>query len=138
MKVMKPTLQDLKPSPPSIGNFIGYLFCSRTQAHIFHLQTKSFAAHNALGEYYSKIVELTDSLVETYQGKYGIVKGYNAYKCTYIETEDPQQYIAYFKALHDFIDNNREKIFKDSDLLNEVDNIKSLLKSTIYKLTNLS
>ena len=35
----------------------------------YHWQTKSYAEHEALGEYYTKFNELNDRLVETYQGK---------------------------------------------------------------------
>lgn len=35
----------------------------------YHWQTKSYAEHEALGEYYNKSNELNDRLVETYQGK---------------------------------------------------------------------
>ncbi len=49
---------------------------SRTQAHIFHLQTPSFAAHTALQLYYEGIVPLVDGFVESYQGKNGIITGY--------------------------------------------------------------
>ena len=35
----------------------------------YHWQTISYAEHEALGEYYIKFNELTDRLVETYQGK---------------------------------------------------------------------
>ena len=35
----------------------------------YHWQTKSYAEHEALGEYYNKFNELNDRLVETYQGK---------------------------------------------------------------------
>ena len=50
---------------------------SRTQAHVFHLGVKgpgSFAAHKALEEYYDGIVGLIDGLVESYQGKNGLIK----------------------------------------------------------------
>ena len=58
---------------------ISTLMASRDQAHIFHWQTTgpgSFAAHMALGGYYDAIPGMVDSLVETYQGKHGILKGY--------------------------------------------------------------
>ena len=42
-------------------------FLNDVQAH--HWQTKSYAEHEALGEYYNKFNELNDRLVETYQGK---------------------------------------------------------------------
>ena len=35
----------------------------------YHWQTKSYAEHEALGEYYNKFNELNDRLLETYQGK---------------------------------------------------------------------
>ena len=37
----------------------------------YHWQTKSYAEHEPLGEYYNKFNELNDRLVETYQGKTG-------------------------------------------------------------------
>jgi len=58
------------------AQFISTLFASRTQAHIFHLQTTSFAAHAALNTFYDEIVDLADGLVESFQGRYGIVRGY--------------------------------------------------------------
>ena len=42
-------------------------FLNEIQA--YHWQTKSYAEHEALGEYYNKFNELNDRLVETYQGK---------------------------------------------------------------------
>jgi hypothetical protein len=60
-----------------IANFVSTLFASRTQAHIFHLQTTSFAKHKALNEYYDEIVGLTDGIIESYQGRYGIIEGYS-------------------------------------------------------------
>ena len=41
-----------------MGQFVSTLLASRTQAHIFHLQTPSFAAHKALNEYYENIVDI--------------------------------------------------------------------------------
>ena len=53
------------------------LLQSRTQAHSFHLGVKgigSHSAHLALGEYYDAISGLIDGLVETYQGKEGLIQ----------------------------------------------------------------
>ena len=49
----------------TINQFVSTLFASRTQAHIFHLQTPSFAQHSALGTYYDEIIDLTDSFIES-------------------------------------------------------------------------
>jgi len=53
---------------------------SRNQAHVFHLQTQSFAEHKALNDYYDGVVALFDGIVESYQGKYGIIKNFKTFK----------------------------------------------------------
>ena len=53
---------------------------SRNQAHVFHLQTQSFAEHNALNNYYDGVVDLFDGIIESYQGKYGIIKNFKTFK----------------------------------------------------------
>ena len=110
--------------------FIGTLFQSRNQAHIYHLQTNSFAAHKALQEYYEEIVGLADGLVESYQGRYGILRGYkmeNAIK----EDDNP---VMYFEALCKFVEAIRTKVPQDSYIQNEIDNVVGLIESTKYKL----
>jgi hypothetical protein len=41
------------------------LMASQTQAHIFHLQTKSYAEHKALQKFYEGVDGLMDSLIES-------------------------------------------------------------------------
>lgn len=53
----------------AVGKYIGLLLASREQAHVFHLTTRSFAAHKALQAYYEGIVPLLDTYAETYMGK---------------------------------------------------------------------
>jgi len=113
---------------------ISYLFHSRTQTHIFHLQTQSFAEHMALNTYYDGIVPLIDGIVEAYQGKYGIVKGYSNFNL--MEYNNTQQVIAYLDTLCKAVYATYETI-EDSYILNLLDGITELIKSTIYKLQNL-
>ena len=113
---------------------ISYLFHSRTQTHIFHLQTQSFAEHMALNAYYDAIVPLIDGIVEAYQGKYGIIKGYTNFNL--IEYNNIQQVIAYLEALCEAVHSTYETI-EDSYIQNLLDGITELIKSTIYKLQNL-
>lgn len=122
-----------------IEKLISTLMASRDQAHIFHWQTTgagSFAAHLALGAYYEAIPDLTDVLVEAYQGKYGILKGYEP-------TEKFDEYsqetaIKYFKALAAYLDRVYTKIPKqDTNIINQLDAFKDLIYTTIYKLENL-
>lgn len=115
-------------------NFISTLLASRTQAHIFHLQSPSLAQHLALNEYYEEIIPLVDGLVESYQGEYGIVRGYSS---PAVFREDNTT-VVYFEALSRFVNQIRIKIPQDSYLQNQVDEVISLIESTLYKLKHLS
>jgi hypothetical protein len=42
----------------SFTQLVSKLLHSRNQVHIFHLQTKSFAEHNALNDYYDGVLDL--------------------------------------------------------------------------------
>ena len=118
---------------------ISTLMASRDQAHVFHWQTTgagSFAAHKALGKYYDAIPDMIDSLVEAYQGKHGILKGF-------VPAEKFDEYSAdtavkYFKALAMYVDRSYNKIPKeDTNIINQLDTFKDLIYTTIYKLENL-
>lgn len=119
---------------------ISTLMSSRDQAHIFHWQTTgegSFAAHTALNAYYDAIPDLTDTLVESYQGKHGIITGYTS-------AEEFSEYekttvVKYFTGLAMFVERAYAKLpTEDTYILNQIDNVKELIYSTIYKLENLS
>jgi hypothetical protein len=117
------------------ATLISYLFHSRTQTHIFHLQTTSFAEHMALQGYYDGIIPLVDGLVESYQGKYGIITGYSNFKL--MEYKGNNQTIAYLDQLCTAIYQTFETI-EDTYIQNQLDTVTELVKSTIYKLKNLN
>ena len=71
--------QESENTSGGIKDIVSVLMHSRSQVHVFHLQTdsqSSFAEHMALGGYYDEIGDLVDGLIESYQGKHGIIKGY--------------------------------------------------------------
>ncbi len=110
---------------------ISLLLHSRTQAHTLHLQTESYPEHKALNEYYDGIVDIIDGLVESYQGKYGILKGYKSYDLTeYKSTESSTKYL---KDLCGKIEKLRD-CCKDSYIQNQIDTACELINSTVYKL----
>jgi hypothetical protein len=118
-----------------IGQFVSTLFASRTQAHVFHLQTTgegSFATHKVLNDYYDEIVGITDGLVESYQGKYGIVTGYS--NVTLQEFQNCEEVILYFETLYIYVEKSRQMLPQDSYIQNQVDEIVALITSTLYKL----
>lgn len=118
----------------NIGDFtemMSLLLHSQTQVHTFHLQTESYAEHKALQKYYEGIDDLVDGLVESFQGKYGILKGYksmdmNDWKSTESTTD-------YLKQLCERVIELRD-CCKDSYIQNQIDNVCELINSTTYKL----
>ena len=111
---------------------ISYLFHSQTQSHIFHLQTQSYAEHKALQKYYESIDDLIDGIIESYQGKYGILTGYSNFNL--LEYTNLGEVIAYFQGLNNTIEKLRQSAPQDSYIQNQIDTIVELVESTTYKL----
>lgn len=117
-----------------IGKIAGLLLMSRTMAHKAHLAVQgsgAYAAHMALGGYYDSISGLMDSLVEAYQGKYGI--------CDVEEMDekgdisDPVGMLETHLKMYQ----NLAKTIDDRYLQNISDEIEALFYSTLYKLKYL-
>ena len=112
-----------------MSKLVSVLMHARTQAHVFHLRTASYAQHKALQKFYEGISELLDEYAEAYQGKYGIISGYE----TYSVTQDPRKAKSFLVALIKVI-NKARKATRDSYLANILDQITELTDSTIYML----
>lgn len=113
---------------------ISKLMHSRTQTHIFHLQSDSFSQHDALDEYYDDIVDLIDELVESYQGEFGVIKSYQNYDLEVYKNND--QVINFLTNLSEDVNELRETL-GDSFLVGKLDEVVELINSTLYKLKNL-
>lgn len=115
------------------------LMHSRTQAHIFHLGVSgpgAYAAHVALQGYYEGIVDLVDSLVESYQGKNGLIQFKPVVNLD--NNCDTRNIIDYFDKLCMIVKTLRQAPnLADSFLQNQIDNVEDLIYSTKYKLVNL-
>ena len=114
-----------------IKGLVEKLFESRQVAHTIHLKTKSYAIHKALNGFYDDITGLTDTLVETYQGQYGLITDYKID----IPNINPDEITVYleeaaeiFKIGHNSFDK------KDTHLHNILDEIVGLTYQTLYKL----
>ena len=112
------------------------LFESREMAHIYHLQVNgepgSHAKHTALGDYYDDVLGLIDSIIEVFQGQYGIVEEYDVIDTSETRSKDT---IEYFNELVRFIKEERKCInAEDTHLHNIVDEVVALVYRTLYKL----
>ena len=115
----------------TLTDLVMCLLHSATVTHIMHWQTESYAAHQALGEYYSEIPELVDAVIEAYQGKTGIIlRGFP------VETEAYEQMtpLAYMEYLSQELTDGRTLFGDISEVQNLVDAIADLIDSTMYKL----
>jgi hypothetical protein len=124
-------ISEQKTGTKDFVEMVSLLLHSRTQTHTLHLQTKSFAEHRALNKYYDGIGDLVDGLIESYQGKYSILKGYKKYDIE--DYKDATTTINYFKDLCGKIEDLRD-CCKDSYIQNQIDTVCELINSTLYKL----
>lgn len=112
---------------------IAILFHSRNVAHKEHLRTSSFAAHMALGSFYTSVIDLADKLAEAFQGLEGIMDDIP------LIDKDPSGDIADFlEEQMNLVEKLRSGASKKSAIQNIIDEVVSLYLSTIYKLRNLS
>lgn len=112
-----------------IGKLIVTLFHARTTAHVLHLQTRSYAEHKALNEFYDGIVDLTDAFAEAYQGEYGLIEGLHA------AYEPSDNALEMLDDLRECVDKCAKGLHKDDTHLNNLlDEIRSLIAATQYKL----
>lgn len=124
--------------------------CTETAAMIAHAQSMtvslhqlhlkitgpgSFAVHKALGEFYEAMPGLVDAVAEQYQGAREKILDIPAalpYKCGTV-----QEALAHLKELYNEIV-ELQKMMPFSEIVNQLDEIKSLIASTKYKLMFLS
>lgn len=131
--------KDMKKKEENVGDtnsgdfteMMSLLLHSQTQVHAFHLQTESYAEHKALQNYYEGIDGLVDGLVESYQGKYGILKGYKSMDMN--DWKSTESTVDYMKQLCDRVTELRD-CCEDSFIQNQIDTVCELINSTLYKL----
>ena len=86
----------------------------------------------ALNGYYDGIIPLVDGLVESYQGKHGVLTNYSNFNI--LEYKSCEEIIMYFQGLSMTIEKLRTSIPQDTYLQNQIDTVVELISSTIYKL----
>jgi len=116
-----------------IKGFVGKLFEARQVTHSAHLQTKSYSEHKALGHFYEGLLDLSDSFIETYQGQYGIVTGYDS-----LSVKVPDSIEKYLEDFAGEVKSARKNLDEDdTHLQNMLDEVLGLIYSTLYKVKYL-
>jgi hypothetical protein len=124
-------IKQQKESKSTFVSLVSRLLDSQRQIHIFHLQTKSFAEHKALQDYYDAIGDLVDGIVESAQGIFGILTGWKSFPTQ--EYQSTEQVITYLKSLSEDINKIYPNI-KYTFIQNQLDEVTALINSTLYKL----
>lgn len=116
-----------------INELIHRVFQARNFAHITHWRTQSYAQHMALDEFYNNVIDSLDTVVEAYQGRFGLVDAIP-------ETEDVKtsDILGYLKAEQKWLTTNRDAIAeRNQAIANLVDELTAVYLKAIYKLENL-
>ena len=119
----------------SCADFIGTLFLARDVTHSVHLNTRSYAKHVALNEFYDSIVDLADKFAEAYQGRHGLIG-----PITLMSAKKTTDVIEFLKDSLADIEDMRYKVVEkdDTPLQNIIDEIVGQYLSTLYKLRFLA
>jgi len=117
------------------ADFIGTLFLARDVTHSVHLNTRSYAKHVALNEFYDGIVDLADKFAEAYQGRHGLIG-----PITLMSAKKTTDVIEFLKDSLADIEEMRYKVCEkdDTPLQNIIDEIVGQYLSTLYKLKFLA
>lgn len=111
------------------------LLHSQVQSQVFHFQTDLYSQHVALEKYYTALIPLVDELVESWQGKYGIMEFDSIDHI--IQYENAETVLEYFENLKDILTDLRKNI-AETYIQSRLDDIEELIYKTIYLLENLS
>lgn len=103
-----------------------------TKMHIAHLKTNSYAAHIAMGDFYGAVGDLADSLAEQWQGITEKLIDYPT-TCQLPTCSTPEECVKYLRGLYDMCSKVQDSC-EHSEILNTIDEVKSLINSTKYKL----
>lgn len=120
----------------AIGEFVFDLLFFSIQAHAWHLQTGSYAAHIALNDLYDAIPDLVDDIAEA------LIASNRKLNCPtkpYTFMQDNSFNIdSVVASMNTFKSKATQMICDDeAGIGNSLADVVSLLDKTIYKLTNL-
>lgn len=103
---------------------------------LYHWQTLSFARHRASDELHSSLLDLIDSFIEVYIGRYSRPQFKNAFDIK-VKELDSDSFVDLIKEYIKFLKYKVPKYIKesDTDLLNIRDEILSHFNKTLYLCT---
>lgn len=123
-----------KDTTTCVSEMVSELMNARTSIHKLHLKVTgvgSYAGHKALNELYDALPDHADDLAEGYQGAAELLLSYSDLAPKTLNTVD--EAIAYLNTIKKSITDLQTEL-PYSEIINELDNVKSTINSIKYKL----
>ena len=120
--------------PYSLAELVTELLDAASKTHILHLIVKgssSYAQHKALNELYDALPDLADGIAESWQGATGEILEYKFTAAPELNSVD--DCLKYIDELRGKI-TKVQKSLDYSEIVNDLDLIKTQLNSAYYKL----
>jgi len=112
-------------------NLMSELSASAVKTHFAHLSSTSYAAHMALAGYYEAIPDMMDGLAEQYQG---VIEKLLIFPTVSLEPiKTTEEAIIHLRAMYDLV-NEVQAGCDYSEIINDLDLVKSCINKTKYKL----
>jgi hypothetical protein len=117
------------------AEFVGLFFLARDVTHSVHLNTRSYAKHKALQEFYEGIIDLADGFAEAYQGRHGLIGPISLQG-----SKKTSNVVEFLQDQLEAIESMRYEVCPKTDtpLQNLIDEIVGQYLKAIYKLRFLS
>lgn len=115
-------------------DFLANMFFCADQIKVWHLQTKGYAMHLALGSFYDTITDFTDDFAEKF------MQGGPRLKAPVITEKfsdytDVAQVTKYLDKVDAYVGKLRTELAGRTDLVNQLDDLRSAINKTKYLLT---
>lgn len=115
-----------------INDLVAHVFAIRNAAHLAHWATNSYAQHVALDDFYNSVIDKVDTIVEAYQGYFGLI---GKVEQIVFDVNDIATKIA--DEAQTIVSSRAEISNGNAAIENLIDELTEVYFKTFYKLCNL-
>lgn len=108
-------------------NLVEHLLRLRDMSHLYHFKVKSYSAHVAIEDFYTKLLDFTDDIVETIQGESG-----SLLNITIKQSQTTDDILPILEASREFINSIRGEYSIPIQAI--IDEVINLINKTVYKI----
>lgn len=137
-KLKRPTVATEDPLAEKTAALVTELMNAAVSTHKLHLKVTgpgSFAAHTALGPFYEGLPGMVDSIAEGFQGAHETLLNCSSEKSPRV-LYSVEDCLNYMRELYMMV-SDLQAVMPHTEIVNDLDLVKSLINSTKYKLLYL-